>query len=66
MHLAGNGDSGRAEGIRIAQEALLAIAPMVQGAYIMPPFNRFDMALQVLEALPSFTQRDRAAANKPR
>jgi homocysteine S-methyltransferase len=66
MHLAGNGDPGRAEGIRIAQEALLAISPMVQGAYIMPPFNRFDMALQVLEALPSFSKIERAAANEPR
>jgi homocysteine S-methyltransferase len=66
MHAAGNGDAGRAEGIRIAQEALLAIAPMVQGAYIMPPFNRFDMALNVLEALPSFTQTNRAAATEPR
>jgi homocysteine S-methyltransferase len=65
MHAAGNGDAGRAEGIRIAQEALLAIAPLVQGAYIMPPFNRFDMALQVLQALPSFTQTSRAA-NEPR
>jgi homocysteine S-methyltransferase len=67
MHEAGNGDAGRAEGIRIAQEALLACAPMVQGAYIMPPFNRFDMALKVLEALPSFGKTEsRAAASDPR
>src|SRR5262249_53330501 len=52
MHSAGNGEEGRAEGIRIAQEALLACRPMVQGAYIMPPFNRYDMALKVVEVLP--------------
>ncbi|HET6266584.1 MAG TPA: bifunctional homocysteine S-methyltransferase/methylenetetrahydrofolate reductase, partial [Acidobacteriota bacterium] len=52
MHSAGNGEEGRAEGIRIAQEALLACHPMVQGAYIMPPFNRYDMALKVVEVLP--------------
>lgn len=52
MHEAGNGDSGRMEGIRIAQEALLACLPMVQGTYIMPPFNRADMALKVVEVLP--------------
>jgi homocysteine S-methyltransferase len=66
MNAAGNGDSGRAEGIRIAQEALLACSSMVQGAYIMPPFNRFDMALQVLEVLPEFARHSekRAAGNE--
>lgn len=54
MHAAGNGEAGRAEGIKIAQEALLACSAMVQGAYIMPPFNRFEMALRVLEVLPHF------------
>jgi methionine synthase I (cobalamin-dependent)/5,10-methylenetetrahydrofolate reductase len=55
MHSAGNGESGRAEGIKIAQEALLDCRPMVHGAYIMPPFNRYDMALKVLEVLPEFS-----------
>ena len=52
MHGAGNGEDGRAEGIRIAQEALLACRPMVHGTYVMPPFNRYDMALKVVEVLP--------------
>ena len=34
----------------IAQEALSACRPMVQGVYIMPPFGRIDAALRVLEA----------------
>lgn len=54
MSNAGNGEAGRTEGIRIAQEALQACSAMVQGTYIMPPFNRFDMALQVLEVLPEY------------
>lgn len=56
METAGNGEAGRAEGIKIAQEALLACAAMVQGAYVMPPFNRFEMALRVLEVLPQFAK----------
>lgn len=56
MYAAGNGESGRTEGIKIAQEALVDSKPMVQGAYIMPPFNRFDMALKVLEVLPEFSR----------
>lgn len=55
MHAAGNGDAGRKTGIEIAQEALLASKPFVQGTYIMPPFNKFDMALKVIEVLPEFS-----------
>jgi homocysteine S-methyltransferase len=68
MQAAGNGEAGRAEGIKIAQEALLACATMVQGAYVMPPFNRFDMALRVLEVLPQFAQnfsKGAAAGSEP-
>jgi homocysteine S-methyltransferase len=41
----------RAEGVRIAQEALAAVCDRVAGAYIMPPFNRVESALAVLEAV---------------
>ncbi|HEY4059216.1 MAG TPA: bifunctional homocysteine S-methyltransferase/methylenetetrahydrofolate reductase [Kofleriaceae bacterium] len=49
MAKVGAGPAARAEGIRIAQEALSAFKHRVQGAYIMPPFNRVDSALAVLE-----------------
>ena len=39
----------RAEGIKIAREALTEFRKDVQGTYIMPPFNRADIALQVIE-----------------
>jgi homocysteine S-methyltransferase len=45
----GDGPPGRAEGIRIAQEALSAFVERVAGAYIMPPFNRAESALAILE-----------------
>jgi homocysteine S-methyltransferase len=44
-------DEARAEGIRIAQEILLAARPLVQGVYIMPPFRRYDIAAEVMAAL---------------
>lgn len=51
MRRAGSGEAGRQEGIKIAQEALLAAREMVQGAYIMIPMGKLDMALQVLDVL---------------
>jgi homocysteine S-methyltransferase len=38
----------REEGISIAREALTAFRSEVQGTYIMPPFNRADIALSVV------------------
>ncbi len=49
MARVGGGPAARAEGIRIAQEALAAVKQRVHGAYVMPPFNRVDSALAVLE-----------------
>ncbi|MBA3393803.1 MAG: bifunctional homocysteine S-methyltransferase/methylenetetrahydrofolate reductase [Deltaproteobacteria bacterium] len=49
MAKVGSGPSARTEGIKIAQEALAAVKHRVQGAYVMPPFNRVDAALAVLE-----------------
>jgi homocysteine S-methyltransferase len=49
MAKVGSGPAARAEGIKIAQEALGAVRHRVAGAYVMPPFNRVDAALAVLE-----------------
>jgi methionine synthase / methylenetetrahydrofolate reductase(NADPH) len=49
MAKAGAGPAARAEGIKIAQEALAAVKTRVAGAYVMPPFNRVESALAVLE-----------------
>jgi methionine synthase / methylenetetrahydrofolate reductase (NADH) len=48
MHAAG--ERGQEEGSVIAIETLQACRPLCQGAYLMPPFNRFEMAAPVLEA----------------
>lgn len=41
-------DGQREEGILIAREALKAFRKDVQGTYIMPPFNRADIAISVV------------------
>lgn len=46
MHKAG--EHGPQEGVAIAREFLQAVRPMVAGAYLMPPFNKFEMAVEVL------------------
>jgi len=61
MAKVGSGPAARAEGIKIAREALGAVRQRVAGAYVMPPFNRVDAALAVLDVV-----RDRWAPAKPR
>jgi methionine synthase / methylenetetrahydrofolate reductase(NADPH) len=51
MRRAGTGEQARCEGVQIAREALEAALtiPMIRGVYVMPPFGRYEMALEVLE-----------------
>ncbi len=51
MRQAESPEKARQEGVAIAQEALKELAPMSQGAYLMPPFGKVELALQVLEVL---------------
>jgi homocysteine S-methyltransferase len=51
MKRAGSGDEARACGIAIAQEALLAAQEQADGVYIMPPFNKVELALRVIDIL---------------
>ena len=46
-------ETAQAEGLAIAREALKASKafPEIQGCYIMPPFGRYAMALDVIEVL---------------
>jgi methionine synthase I (cobalamin-dependent)/5,10-methylenetetrahydrofolate reductase len=45
------GTEGAKIGVEIAQKFLLDTKEMVQGAYLMPPFNKFDMAIDVMKVL---------------
>jgi homocysteine S-methyltransferase len=55
MRKAGTGLEARKEGVKIAREMLAAVRGRVAGAYVMPPFERFELALEVVDG---FTERD--------
>ncbi|MGO8760229.1 MAG: bifunctional homocysteine S-methyltransferase/methylenetetrahydrofolate reductase [Terracidiphilus sp.] len=53
MAQAGTPEAARAEGIRIAQEMLEAVRPLVQGVQVSAPFGDYDAAAEVIaSALP--------------
>lgn len=45
-------EGARAEGLRIAQEVVAELAEFTQGLYVMPPMGRYELALQIMEAIP--------------
>ncbi len=49
MRLAGTGAAARKEGVAIAREMLGAVRHRVAGAYIMPPLERHELALEVID-----------------
>jgi len=57
MRKAGSGPAARKEGVAIAREMLEAVSHRVQGAYVMPPFERFELALEVVDG---YTGKDAA------
>jgi homocysteine S-methyltransferase len=44
-------EGARREGVEIARETLSRIKEMVQGVQISPPLGKYDLALEVLQAL---------------
>jgi len=51
MAKVGKGPEARAVGVSIAQDALLAVRDRVRGAYIMPPFGRYEAAIEILSVV---------------
>jgi homocysteine S-methyltransferase len=49
MRKAGSGPSARKEGVAIAREMLASVRSRVAGAYIMPPLERYELALEVVD-----------------
>jgi homocysteine S-methyltransferase len=49
MRKAGSGPQARKEGVAIARGMLEAVRQRVAGAYIMPPFERHELALEVVD-----------------
>lgn len=46
-----NSENTADEGIKIAIELIEQMRPHIQGAYLMPPFNRFDYAAEIIETI---------------
>jgi homocysteine S-methyltransferase len=51
MRRVGSGPAARKEGVAIAREMLLAVRDRVAGAYVMPPLERWEMALEVIDGV---------------
>jgi methionine synthase / methylenetetrahydrofolate reductase(NADPH) len=51
MRKAGSGPQARKEGVAIARGMLEAVRSRVAGAYIMPPLERYELALEVVDGL---------------
>jgi homocysteine S-methyltransferase len=51
MRAADSGERARLEGLKIAQETLVEIRPLVQGVQIAAPFGRYALAVEVAQAL---------------
>jgi 5,10-methylenetetrahydrofolate reductase len=49
MRKAGSGAVARKEGVAIARAMLEAVRTRVAGAYVMPPFERYELALEVVD-----------------
>ncbi|HVH47093.1 MAG TPA: bifunctional homocysteine S-methyltransferase/methylenetetrahydrofolate reductase [Labilithrix sp.] len=49
MRKAGSGPQARKEGVAIAREMLAAVRSRVAGAYVMPPLERYELALEVVD-----------------
>ncbi len=49
MRKAGSGAAARKEGVAIAREMLSEFRADVAGAYVMPPFERYELALEVID-----------------
>jgi homocysteine S-methyltransferase len=53
MRRAETAEAARAEGIAIAREMVERVRPMVAGVQLSAPFGRYDMAIEVAEAIGS-------------
>ena len=51
MKEAGTGARAQDMGVEIAREALREVRQRVQGAYIMPPFDKWELAVRVLDGI---------------
>ena len=51
MRQAQDPEKARAEGVKIAQEMVTQVRPIVEGVQLSAPFGRYQMAIEVAEAV---------------
>jgi homocysteine S-methyltransferase len=51
QRMAAAGEQAPEEGVRIAVETVEQLTGFAQGAYLMPPFSRYDLAAEIIEAV---------------
>jgi len=51
MRAAGSAEKAREEGVAIAREMVRRVRPLVQGVQLSAPFGRYQMAIEVAEAI---------------
>ncbi len=49
MRRAGSGADARREGVAIAREMLASVRERIAGVYVMPPLERYELALEVVD-----------------
>jgi methionine synthase I (cobalamin-dependent)/5,10-methylenetetrahydrofolate reductase len=64
-HMRRAGEDGPREGVRMARQLLADLYDIVQGVYLMPAFNRFDLVAEVIDAIrPKISRRSQPAFMK--
>lgn len=58
------GNDGATEGARIAEETFAELAPLVQGVYIIPSFDRYEQAAELTRIFRARTRQTIEAASK--
>jgi 5,10-methylenetetrahydrofolate reductase len=67
QHMRRAGEDGPRQGVRMARELLTDLYDIVQGVYLMPAFNRFDLIAEVIDALrPQTSRQSQPAVNEGR
>ncbi len=52
------GENGPWEGVLMARELLVELGSLVQGVYLMPAFNHFDLVAEIIEEVRSPSSRE--------
>jgi homocysteine S-methyltransferase len=61
-HMRRAGEDGPRQGVNMARELLYELRELVQGVYLMPAFNRFDLVAEIIEEVRSVALKEQSPA----